>query len=258
MKKDSHERWSVVAGATGSLGGAITSMLIDQGHRVLAIARDRAKLNTLVAANPSVLACQADLALNDARNAISEAIVANGLEGPAAAVVQAIGLPIRPKNQPFDPDSMGIAVNVKCGGLMRLTGALDEHLGRGSRLVALGGYHGFEPDPTATNPGATNAALANLVHQLAAIYGKRGVGVFLVSPGPVDTDRIRKLADDASRIRKVDAAAVLDEWRNEATSGKLINLDQVAWTVRLLLDAEADAFHGSVLHIDGGRRKGIV
>lgn len=128
----------------------------------------------------------------------------------------------------------------------------------GSRIVALGGYHGFEPDPTATSPGVTNAAMANLIRQLSVRYGKRGISVHLVSPGPVDTPRIRKLAADAARITGETAEQALDGWRAESSFGKLISVEQVAWAVALLLDKEADALHGSVIHLDGGRRKGIV
>ena len=253
MTTSSEHQWAVVAGATGSLGGAITKRLTEKGLKVLAVARNAEKLHALAATNQNIVPCPADLTDNSATDIIRAA-----LTGPVKIVVQAIGLPIRPKNLAFDPSSMGKAINLKCGGLMRLTSALEDHLVEGSRIVALGGYHGFEPDPTATNPGATNAALANLVQQLSAIYGKRGVSVLLISPGPVDSQRIRDLADDAARINGVDAEVILDEWRNESTSGKLITLDQIAWAVGLLLEPESDCMHGSVFHIDGGRRKGIV
>lgn len=250
---DNQDAWAVVAGATGSLGGAITRKLVSRGLKVLAIGRREEELNDLAKQAPGVVPCVADLG----DNAAVETIKAR-LEGPVRIAVQAIGLPIRPKDQSFDPASMGVAVNIKIGGLLRLTSALDDHLEAGSRIVALGGYHGFEPDPTATGPGVTNAALANLIRQLSVRYGPRGVSVHLISPGPVDTPRIRKLADDAARITGADAESILDGWRQESSFHRLITTDQVAWAVALLLDPEADALHGSVLHLDGGRRKGIV
>lgn len=244
---------AVVAGATGSLGAAITRKLASKGLEVLAIGRREAELEALAVEIPGVRPCVADLADNHAVDAIRAR-----LSGPVRIAVQAVGLPIRPKDQPFDPSSLGIAVNIKIGGLLRLTSALDDHLERGSRIVALGGYHGFEPDPTATGPGVTNAAMANLIRQLSARYGPRGVSVHLISPGPVDTDRIRKLADDSARITGDSAENILDGWRRESSFNRLITTDQVAWTAALLLDPEADALHGSVIHLDGGRRKGIV
>ncbi len=245
--------WAVVAGATGSLGGAIARKLATKGLRVLAVARREAELKTLVETTPGVTACAADLGDNAAIEKIKAAV-----DGPVKIAVQAIGLPIRPKDRPFDPTSVGVAANIKTGGLLRLTNALDDRLGRGSRIVALGGYHGFEPDPTAIAPGIVNAGLANLIRQLSMLYGKRGVSVHLVSPGPVDTPRIRQLAEDGARLSGEPAESILDGWRKESSFGQLITVDQVAWAVSLLLDPEADCLHGSVLHMDGGRRRGIV
>ena len=244
---------AVVAGATGSLGGAIAKKLTSRGLRVLAIGRDEEKLNKLAKENPLITPVIADMASNDVIE-----VLRSKINAPVRIAVQAVGLPIRPKDAPFDPDSLGKAVNIKVGGLMRLSSALEGNMKPNSRLVVLGGYHGFEPDPTAIGPGVTNSALANLIRILSHRWGKQEVTVHLISPGPVDTSRIRKLADDASRIRGIPAAEILAEWCAESSLAKLITTDQVAWAVNLLLDPEASCFHGSVLHMDGGRRKGIV
>ncbi len=248
------KQWAVVAGATGSLGGAIARKLVAKGLKVLAVGRREEELANLAKESPHFIPCVADLSDNAAVDVIAKAIG----DGPVKLIAQAIGLPIRPKDQPFDPNSVGFATNIKIGGLLRLTSALDDRLARGSQIVALGGYHGFEPDPTALGPGVVNAALANLIRQLSVRYGARGISVHLISPGPVDTVRIRKLADDAARQTNGDPEQILDGWRKESSFGQLITTDQVAWAVGLLLDPEADALHGSVLHIDGGRRKGII
>src|SRR5271165_7457187 len=136
------DQWAVVAGATGSLGGAIARKLASRGLRVLAIARNEEKLEALASASPRIAPCVADLSENSAVDVIRDAV-----GGQVRMVAQAVGLPIRQKDQPFDPSSMGVAVNIKIGGLLRLTSAVDQRLGPGSRIVALGGYHGFEPDP---------------------------------------------------------------------------------------------------------------
>lgn len=244
---------AIVAGATGSLGGAIARRLTEKGLHVIAIARNSDALANLASNNPGITPLVGDMG----DNAIIECLQ-SAVTRPIRIAVQAVGLPIRPKDAPFDPNSLGIAVNIKAGGLMRLVTGLEGRFSKGSRLVVLGGYHGFEPDPTAIGPGATNAALANLVRILSHRLGSLGASVHMVSPGPVDTPRIRNLADDASRIRGIPASEILAQWCAESTSGQLITTDQVAWAVAMLLDAEASALHGSVLHMDGGRRRGIV
>ena len=245
---------AIVAGATGNLGGAITRKLADRGLNVIALARNEEKLAELAAASHRITPVIADMAENSVIETIRTAVDGR----PIRMSVQAVGLPIRPKDAAFDPDSLGRAVNIKAGGLMRMMDALDGSLHEGSRVVVLGGYHGFEPDPTAIGPGVVNAGLANLVRILSYGLGEKGISIHMLSPGPVDTTRIRKLADDASRMRGIPAEEILEEWRNESTLAQLITTDQVAWAVALLLDPEAVALHGSVIHMDGGRRKGIV
>lgn len=252
---------AVVAGATGALGRAITCRLTERGLHVLAIARSAEALQALAAGNPRITPMVGDMADNGVIDTIRCALTRPGgaaLSGPVRIAVQAVGLPIRARDAAFDPASLGVAVNIKAGGLLRLASALEGHLQPGSRLAVLGGYHGFEPDPTAIGPGVTNAALANLVRILSHRFGAQGVSVHMVSPGPVDTPRIRKLADDASRQRGIPAAEILAQWCAESSLPQLITTDQVAWAVALLLDPEASALHGSVLHLDGGRRRGIL
>lgn len=79
------------------------------------------------------------------------------------------------------------AVNIKVGGLLRLVRAVDGHLVKGSRLVAIGGHYGFEPTAYAAAAGVANAALMNAVRQLSLAYGERGITAHLIAPGPADT-----------------------------------------------------------------------
>jgi hypothetical protein len=53
-------------------------------------------------------------------------------------------------------------VNIKVGGLLRLTRAADEHFVKGSRIIAIGGHYGLEPTAYAASAGVANAALVNV------------------------------------------------------------------------------------------------
>jgi NAD(P)-dependent dehydrogenase (short-subunit alcohol dehydrogenase family) len=149
------------------------------------------------------------------------------------------------------------AVDLKVDGLVRLVRATSDRLVDGSRVVAVGGHYGSEPSPNAPLAGVTNAALANLVRQLADQLGPRGVTVHLVAPGPVDTDRLRRIAAAGAAGRGLTPEAILDEYRAASPLGRLTTVEQVAWTVGCLLDPEAAALTGSTLALDAGRRRGI-
>jgi NAD(P)-dependent dehydrogenase (short-subunit alcohol dehydrogenase family) len=167
------------------------------------------------------------------------------------------GLPVKGSAKSIDPGAVAIAMNVKIGGMLRLLRAVDPRLDTGSRIVALSGYLGAEPNGDELGPGIVNAALHNLMRQLSYIYGDRGVTVHTVSPGPVDSERLRRIAATKAEEKGISAEKFLDAFRAESPLGSLIEVDQVAWGVDLLLDEEAAALHGSTLALDGGRRREI-
>lgn len=238
---------AVVVGASGALGGAIAARLAAAGLAVVAVARTP----------PDGFApCAADIGSDGAGPAIAAAV--DRLDGPVRMVVQAAGLPAAGPLESVEPDALGRAVALKCGGLLRLVRAVDGRLERGSRIVALGGHYGSEPAPYACAAGVTNAALANLVRQLATALGPRGVTAHLVAPGPADTPRLRALSQQAATRRGVPVERVLAERAAESPLGRLVTPDEVAWAVALLLAPEADALHGSTLALDVGARRGIL
>jgi NAD(P)-dependent dehydrogenase (short-subunit alcohol dehydrogenase family) len=79
----------------------------------------------------------------------------------------------------------------------------------------------------------------------------------MVSPGVLDTDRLRRFADAAAQARAVRVETVLDEYRHHSPLGRLTTVDQVSWAVTQLLAPEADALHGATLALDGGARRGL-
>ena len=124
-------------------------------------------------------------------------------------------------------------------------------------MVAIGGHYGFEPSAYAATAGVANAALANLVRQLSWAYGERGVTAHLLAPGPADTPRLHRVAEQRGARAGLNAQAALREMRAESAIGEFTTLEQVAWGIELLLAPEADALAGSTLFMDAGRRKGM-
>ena len=238
---------AVVVGASGALGSAIRDRLRAAGLVVVAVSRSAAG---------GARDCAADIGADSAIGAIAAAVEAAG-PGPVRMVVQAAGLPAAGPLATIDPEALGRAVALKAGGLLRLVRAVDGRLERGSRIVALGGHYGIEPAPDACAAGVTNAAVANLVRQLAIAYGPRGITSHLIAPGPADTPRLRGLSATAAAERRVPVDQVLAERAAESPLGRLVTPTEVAWSVAMLLDPEADALTGSTLALDVGARKGI-
>lgn len=240
---------AVVVGASGALGSAITAGLRGWGLHVLAVAR------TAPEPSDGVTGCAADIGSDTATAAIAGAV--SGLPGPVRMVVQAAGLPATGPLERIEPDALGRAVSLKCGGLLRLVRAVEDRFAEGSRVVALGGHFGVEPAPYACAAGVTNAGLANLVRQLSTALGPRGVTAHLLAPGPADTPRLRGLCADAAAARGLSPQEVLAERAAESPLGRLVTPAEVAWAVTTLLDPRAAALAGSTLSLDVGARHGI-
>lgn len=243
---------AVVVGATGAFGTVVVDKLLSEGLRVVAVARSAEALASMAAGRPGLVPCIADIGDDSAIDAIRAAVT-----GPVRMVVHGPGLPVAGGVLSAPASLLGVAVNIKAGGMLRLVRAVDEHLRPHSRLVAIGGHYGLEPSAYAAAPGVGNAALVNLVRQLSLAYGERGVTAHLLVPGPADTERLRRVAADRAATRGIDAEMVLEEMRRESSIGAFTTPEQVAWAVALLLAPEADAMTGSALMLDAGRRRGL-
>lgn len=247
---------AVVVGATGAFGLSIVQRLVGRGLTVLAVSRSASSLAALRERfGPALVACPADIAVDASIDAIRAALDAQGggvrmvVHGPGVAV--AGGILTAPTAALVD------AVNIKVGGLLRLVRAVDPRLAAHSRLVAIAGHYGLEPTAYAASAGVANAALFNAVRQLSLAYGPRGITAHTLAPGPADTERLHRVAQDRASLQGVTPGQVLDAMRADSSIGQLTTPEQVAWAVALLLDAEADALTGSTLMLDAGRRRGL-
>ena len=249
---DRQAELAVVVGATGAYGKAMVDRLAAAGLGVVAVARSVDTLAALRDRVPGLVACAADIADDAAIEAIAAAV-----DRPVRMVVHGPGVAVAGGILTAPTGSMVDAVNIKVGGLLRLTRAVDGRLAAGSRIVAIGGHYGFEPTAYAASAGVANAALANVVRQLSLAYGPRGVTAHLIAPGPADTERLRRVAADRAALRGISVDEVMAGMLAESSIGRFTTPEQVAWAVSILLAPEADAMTGSSLMLDSGRRRGL-
>ena len=243
---------AVVVGATGSFGKSIVSRLSKAGLQIIAVARTAKALDELANEYPSVTPCVTDIS-DDSSIADIEALISKTVR----MVVHGPGVPVAGGILTAPTSLLSDAVNIKVGGMLRLVRAVDTHLAKGSRLVAIGGHYGFEPSAYAASAGIANAALVNASRQLSLAYGSRGITSHVIAPGPADTDRLRRLVKDQAKLLNITVEEVLDDIKAESSIGSFTTPEQVAWAIAMLLDPEADAMTGSTLMLDSGRRRGL-
>jgi NAD(P)-dependent dehydrogenase (short-subunit alcohol dehydrogenase family) len=243
---------AVMVGATGAIGQFVARRLVAQGLDLLAVGRSEKALKSLCESSPHIRYCVADIGEDGAIE-----VIAKQLGQTVRMAIHAPGVPVAGGVLEANPQVLNQAVNIKVGGMLRLFRAVENHLVRHSRLVAVGGHYGFEPTAYAATAGVANAALTNLMRQLSWALGDRGVTAHLVAPGPADTERLHTIAAASAAKRGVTAEVVLDEIRQQSAIRSFTSPEQVAWGICLLLDPEADAMAGASLMLDAGRRHGL-
>jgi NAD(P)-dependent dehydrogenase (short-subunit alcohol dehydrogenase family) len=249
---DAAEELAVVVGATGAFGTAIVERLLAARLGVVAVARSAAALSALGERHPGLIFCAADIG-SDA----SIAAIRARLDRPVRMVVHGPGVAVAGGVLAAPTAAVVDSVNIKVGGMLRLVRAVDGHLRKQSRLVAIGGHYGLEPTAYAAAAGVANAALINLMRQLSLSYGERGITAHLIAPGPADTERLHRMAADRAAASGVPVTSVLDEMKGDSSLKAFTTPRQIAWAVTTLLAAEADAMTGSTFMMDSGRRRGL-
>lgn len=242
----------VVVGATGAMGEVISTRLADAGYRVVAVARSRDQLDKLCATNSSIAGCVADIGSDDAIATVSAAI-----DAPVRMAVFAAGLPVRGSADTIEPSALATAANIKVAGPLRLLHAVRDRLSDDARFVVIAGSLGVEPGPLDAGPGTANAALLNLMRQIGALYGPKGVTTHAIAPGPIDTPRLRALVQTQADECGASYQEIWSRYVARTTLGRLPTLDEIGWLVTTLLAPQAAVLHGAVLAADGGTRRGI-
>ncbi|MGI8807106.1 MAG: SDR family NAD(P)-dependent oxidoreductase [Acidimicrobiales bacterium] len=132
------------------------------------------------------------------------------------------------------------SLNVR-GAYLLATALLPQMAGRGRgavvNITTAAAYRGFAG---AAAYGASKAALDLFTKAWAAEFGRFGVHVNAVSPGPVHTPGT------------AGGAEALDRLAQGFVAGRACTAEEVAGAVSFLCGPESSYIHGTTLHVDGG------
>jgi short-subunit dehydrogenase len=182
-----------IVGASSGIGEALARDLAARGARVALSARRRELLDRLAAELPESLALPCDAAdpaalaaaacrLDELWQGIDVAIYAAGVWHPVSATE-------------FDGARIDATLDINLRGAMHFAAVLAPRLlrrgegtaGHGRALAFVGSVAGYRPLPRALLYGTSKAALNYFAGALHLDLAPRGVGVFLINPGFVET-----------------------------------------------------------------------
>lgn len=248
---------ALVTGASGGLGQAICRKLASDGYGLVAAGRSMDAMwvlaDELAGITSRVEIVHLDLldpaSIDKAFETVDslseplDVLVANGgVAGPVAPLVEC----------DFAAWTEAIMVNV-IGTALTLRAGLDRMTRRGGgSAVVIGSMTGKRPLASRTSYATSKAALIGLVRTASAEVGTAGVRVNLVSPGPVNGERLQDVVRRQAEESGLESDEILARLLADSHLGRPVSAEEVASAVAFLAGDASLGITGEDMNVSGG------
>ncbi len=233
-------RTVLISGGSRGIGLACARRFAADGHRV-AVTSSATPVD-----EPGVLAVTCDVTDPDA----VEGAMARVEEelGPVGVLVASAGITRDGLLVRMGEDDFRDVIDTNLTATWRLAKRVVPKMmrARWGRIITVSSVGAYIGAPGQANYAASKAGLIGLTRSIAREYGPRGITANVVAPGPIDTDMLAALPDDA---RAAMAAQV--------PVGRIGQADEVAAAVAFLASEPAAYITGAVVPVDGGLGMGF-
>lgn len=252
-----------VTGASKGIGRATARVLAEEGCDVVITARGVERLEeTAKELAKETGATVVPLAGDMSRSEDVERCVAETLErfSYIDVLVTCAGSSPGGLMEDLTEDQWMRSLNLKFMGYIRACRAVLPHMrerGSGS-VVLVVGNDGLKPSYWELTAGAANAADINVASSLAEQYGRYGVRVNTVNPGPVNTDRWDGLEKQLAKDKGVSQERAHELAVGSIPLSRIPAPEEIASVVAFLASDRASFVNGAHVPIDGAQRKGLM
>jgi NAD(P)-dependent dehydrogenase (short-subunit alcohol dehydrogenase family) len=252
-----------ITGGSRGIGRATAEALVDEGCDVVITARGADRVEKAAAelaerSGRTVIGLAGDMSrTEDVERTVNETIARLG---KIDVLVTCAGSSPGGLFENLTEDEWLGSVQLKFMGYVRTCRAVIPHMrerGSGS-VVLVVGNDGLKPSYWEMTAGIANAADINFASSLAEQYGRYGVRVNTVNPGPVNTDRWDTLEKAFARDKGVTQEEAHQLAVDSIPLGRICEPQEVANLVAFVASPRASFINGAHIPIDGAQRKGIM
>lgn len=248
---------ALVCAASRGLGRAVAAELAAEGCRVAVCARSATALCAAASeiagdTGAVVVPIPADVA--DPSQVTRLVAAVRAALGPPEIVVANAGGPPTGSFAEHSPEAWDAALRANLLSAVSLARETlpDMRAAGWGRFVAITSVSARQPIPGLMLSNAARAGVHGFLKTLASETAADGVTVNMVCPGHTDTERVRALAEDASRRRGVTVEEVYAEWEHTIPAGRLGRPEELAAAVAFLCSSRASYITGTAIPVEGG------
>ncbi|KAJ3985070.1 NAD-binding protein [Lentinula detonsa] len=245
-----------VTGASQGIGKSIATRLASDGFEI-AINDIAAKSSALEAVKKEIqeltgkhaLICVGDVSVEENVKAMIDEVVKTF--GSLDVMVANAGVcPCGPLNDvTLDEWERAFAINVRGTFLCYKYASLQMIAqGKGGRLIGASSGAGKQGQQMMGLYASTKFAIRGLTQSAAMEYGKHQITVNAYCPGPIDTEMVRKAAQDVGG----DTESVLNMYAKMSAVGRIGDPTDVANLVSFLASKHSGYMTGQTININGG------